>query len=88
MADEKTIDEILEGFKAFEKLATKGKGVDYDRIQYLMGLLEEAEQAKKELAAKVDDVTKNIKIELRAWHKKQQTILEKAHVIIKAIDKG
>ena len=81
MAEEKTIEELLSGFKSFTKQTTKGKGVDYKRVQHLMGLLDEAETAKKSLAAKVDDVTNEIKKELRAWNKKQQTILANAKVI-------
>lgn len=81
MADEKTIDELLAGFKSFTKQSTKGKGINYERVQQLMGLLDEAETAKKSLADKVDAVTNEIKKELRAWNKKQQTILEKAKVI-------
>ena len=81
MAGEKTIEELLSGFKTFKKQSTKGSGINYERVQHLMGLLDEAETAKKSLADKVDAVTNEIKKELRAWNKKQQTILEKAKVI-------
>jgi hypothetical protein len=81
MADEKTIDELLAPFKKFEREATKGAAVNYQRIEELMALRADAEGVKDQLVARVDAVTNEINKELRAWHKKQQAILVKQGVI-------
>ena len=76
MAD---INAVMKPFTDYEKKpASEG---DAARKEDLLDLINSAEKAKKALAKAVDDACKDIAKEVRAIHRKETRLLEKAGVI-------
>ena len=73
------INAVMKPFTDYEKKpASEG---DAARKEELLDLINSAEKAKKALAKAVDDACKDIAKEVRAIHRKETRLLEKAGVI-------